>query len=68
MGTRRLAVRWRRFELGAAAMLLVVWKEEFRVGVPAFDDDHQGLLDIIKIRYDQAEAGAGQGREPRAIA
>ncbi len=68
MGTRRLAVRWRRFQLGATTMPLVVGKEEFRIGVPAFDADHQGRMDIIKILYDDAEAGAGRGREPRVIA
>jgi hemerythrin-like metal-binding protein len=39
-------------------MPLVVWKEEFRIGVPAFDAEHRDLLDIINVLYDQAEAGA----------
>ncbi len=39
-------------------MPLIVWKEEFRIGVPAFDAEHQDLLDIINVLYDEAQAGA----------
>jgi hemerythrin len=39
-------------------MPLVAWKDEFSVGVPAFDADHRDLLDIINTLYDQAESDA----------
>ena len=39
-------------------MPLLVWKDEFSVGVPAFDADHKDLLDIINTLHDQAESGA----------
>lgn len=38
-------------------MPLLAWKEEFSVGVPAFDADHRDLLDIINRLYDQAQSG-----------
>jgi hemerythrin len=39
-------------------MPLVVWKDEFSIGVPMFDDEHRDLLDIINTLYDQAASGA----------
>lgn len=39
-------------------MPLVTWKDEFSVGVPAFDADHRELLDIINALHDEAQAGA----------
>jgi hemerythrin-like metal-binding domain len=41
-----------------SVMPLVVWKEEFSIGVPMFDAEHQDLLDIINTLHDQAMAGA----------
>ena len=39
-------------------MPLVVWKDEFSVGVAAIDAEHRDLLDIINVLYDEAQAGA----------
>lgn len=39
-------------------MALIVWKDEYSVGVPAFDADHRQLLDIINQLHDEAERGA----------
>ncbi len=39
-------------------MPLVVWKDEFSVGVPMIDAEHRDLLDIINTLHDLAQSGA----------
>ena len=39
-------------------MPILLWKDEFSVGVPAFDNDHRQLLDIINTLHDEAVSGA----------
>ena len=39
-------------------MPLLLWKDEFSVGVPAFDADHRQLLDIINTLHDETMSGA----------
>ncbi|MBP2644657.1 MAG: hypothetical protein H6Q75_97, partial [Firmicutes bacterium] len=31
---------------------MILWKEEFRIGIPVIDEQHQKLLEIANRAYD----------------
>ena len=42
-------------------MALIEWKDEYRVGVPAVDEEHRELIELINTLYDNMQASP---REP----
>ncbi len=46
-------------------MALIEWKDEYSVGVPAVDEEHRGLIDLINSLYDGMRLNE---REPDVMA
>jgi hemerythrin len=40
-------------------MALIEWKNEYRVGVPAVDEEHRELIELINALYEKMRAGDG---------
>lgn len=40
-------------------MALIEWKDEYRVGVPAVDEEHRELIELINTLYDNMRSSEG---------
>jgi hemerythrin-like metal-binding protein len=47
------------FHGAEGAMVLVQWKDEFEIGIPAVDHEHRALIKVINLLGEQLDSRAG---------